>query len=96
MSIITCSDCCGYVDTDFDPAAYLEKLDKWVCERCREDYPACAYCDEIGESGEIREESPAIWHATKSFPASYICEKCFAPRDTGPCFDDLPIAEIPT
>ena len=36
MSVITCSDCTRYVDTDFDPASYIEKDDRWVCEICRE------------------------------------------------------------
>lgn len=26
-------------------------------------------------------------------PPEYICEGCFTPTDTGPCFDDLPEAE---
>lgn len=36
MSIIVCS-CGAYVDTDFDPASYIESKDEWLCERCRED-----------------------------------------------------------
>jgi hypothetical protein len=37
MSIIVCDDCTRYVDTDFYPAAYYEKDNKFRCESCREE-----------------------------------------------------------
>lgn len=47
--------------------------------------PTCAYCDET--------ENLRMLHDGGGFiEPDYICEDCFTPSDTGPCFDDLPVA----
>jgi len=47
----------------------------------------CAYC---GADEDLRSQSG--FHGPNNQP-DWICEKCFTPKDTGPCFDDLPTGE---
>jgi hypothetical protein len=84
MSIIVCDGCGDYVDTDHNPAAYIEPLGIWECERCQEERPQCGYC---GTFDGIRIHQPASLCGL--IGPSYICEECFTGTDTGPCFDDL-------
>lgn len=39
MSVLCCDDCGHYIDTDEEPEAYIEKLDKWLCIDCRNRLP---------------------------------------------------------
>ena len=44
--------------------------------------PACPYC---GLLDDVR-----VWNHGDPELQDFICEDCFSPSDTGPCFDDLP------
>ena len=49
--------------------------------------PECPYC---GRTTGLRQ----VHEGCGSIPAEYTCEGCFTASDTGPCFDDLPLAPI--
>lgn len=36
MSCLFCDRCADLIDTDEDPEAYVERLQRWLCESCRE------------------------------------------------------------
>jgi hypothetical protein len=42
----------------------------------------CSWC---GKTKNLRKLHSGFW----TIQAEYICEDCFTPTDTGPCFDDL-------
>ena len=48
--------------------------------------PACWLCDATDNIRVMRDARDCFPH----IPTEYVCEDCFTPRDTGPCFDDLP------
>jgi hypothetical protein len=43
----------------------------------------CCYCDSYEPGLRVYSRGPSAGMVT------WICEDCFTPRDTGPCFDDL-------
>ncbi|WP_395451165.1 hypothetical protein ACHMW7_16060 [Aminobacter sp. UC22_36] len=49
--------------------------------------PECPYC---GRTTGLRQ----VHEGCGSIPAEYTCEGCFTATDTGPCFDDLPLAPV--
>ncbi|MCA0276300.1 MAG: hypothetical protein LCH86_09865 [Proteobacteria bacterium] len=49
--------------------------------------PECPYC---GRTTGLRQ----VHDGCGSIPAEYTCEGCFTATDTGPCFDDLPLAPV--
>ena len=46
MSILCCNECGAFIDTDDDPGAYREPLDRWICEYCWHHSYICAFCDQ--------------------------------------------------
>lgn len=49
--------------------------------------PECPYC---GRTTGLRQ----VHEGCGTVPAEYTCEGCFTASDTGPCFDDLPVAPV--
>jgi len=49
------------------------------------DTPVCAYCDQTEGLRQYHDGGGYI-------EQDYICEDCFTGTDTGPSFDDLPLA----
>lgn len=88
MSIVKCDGCGTYIDTDFNTDCYIEHLEIFECERCQEERPQCGYCGEFQRLRILHKGDP--WGL---IGPEYICEECFTPDDTGPCFDDLEIFE---
>lgn len=49
---------------------------------------ACEYCGTTEGLRKVRDGY------CSSVPSEYICEVCFIGTDTGPSFDDLPVASV--
>lgn len=49
--------------------------------------PCCPFCATT-QGLRIASQDPWGGHV------EYICEDCFTPQDDGPCFDDLPLADL--
>jgi len=45
----------------------------------------CVYCDADENDTQLRVYQCDPWGRIES----WICEACFTPQDTGPCWDDL-------
>ena len=50
-------------------------------------FPTCSYCD--ATEGLRQHHDGGVYIAP-----DYVCEECFTGTDTGPCFDDLPLAPM--
>mgnify|MGYP001611910942 FL=1 len=35
MSFLRCHWCEDFINTDFEPEAWVEQIKEWLCERCR-------------------------------------------------------------
>lgn len=51
MSMLSCERCDALIDTDNKPEAYVEKINMWLCEICRDDI-AEQNMPLFGESGD--------------------------------------------
>lgn len=49
MALLICEECGRYINTDDDPGSYVEALDMWFCESCREKHEMATEQDREGD-----------------------------------------------